>query len=105
MKNRGLAIAITVITSLCCLCLAIVSCVVGGFAAAEVPFETTVNGYTDYTYLPPTLGYVLIVLALFMVIVPVVVGFLTLRKRKDAAAPAEVPPAAPPPDEPLPPTS
>lgn len=103
MKNRKLAIAITIVTSLCCLCLAVISCAFGGFAVAGLPFETTINGYTDYQYIPPTIGFVLIVVALFMVIVPAVVGFLTLRKPKDAA-PVVVPPAVSP-DEPLPPTS
>lgn len=97
MQNRTVAIAITVVTALCCLCLAIMSCVWGGLIASGQPITSTVNGIETVETLPAPLGFALICLSLIFVLIPVVVGFLTLRKKPEEAAVASsepVPPAA-----------
>ncbi len=97
MQNRTVAIAITVVTALCCLCLAIMSCVWGGLIASGQPITSTVNGVETVETLPAPLGFALICLSLIFVLIPVVVGFLTLRKKPEEAAVVSsepVPPAA-----------
>lgn len=97
MQNRTVAIAITVVTALCCLCLAIMSCVWGGLIASGQPITSTVNGIETVETLPAPLGFALICLSLIFVLIPVVVGFLTLRKKPEEAAVVSsepVPPAA-----------
>lgn len=96
--NRTVAIIITVIVALCCLCAAIFSCVFGGMIVAGQPIETTINGETTSQVYPASYGAVLLCLSVLFILVPVVVGFFTLRKKPEAAS--EIPPS-----EPLPPAS
>ncbi len=97
MNNRTVGIIATVVTALLCGCAAILSCVFGALGAAGVPFDTTVNGQTTSQPMPAALGYALLCLSIVFIAVPVVVGFLTLRKKPEAAAPVS--------NEPLPPAS
>ncbi len=104
MQNRTTATIITVVTAVICGCLALFACVFGIFGAFQVPLETNVNGVTGNAPMPPTLGYVLLCLSILFVAVPVVVGFVTLRRKPEAAMPPQ-PQEPPPPSEPLPPAS
>jgi len=97
MNNRTVGIVITVLTSLLCLCAAIFSCVFGVLGATGTPFETTVNGVTSSQPMPSALGYTLLCLTVIFIIIPIAVGFFTLRKKPEAAAPTF--------NEPLPPAS
>jgi len=97
MQNRTVGIVATVITAFICGCLGLLSCIWGGMIASGTPFNVDVNGQTTQQTLPATIGYVLLCLSFLMILVPVAVGFFTLRQR-----PA-VPSASL--DEPLPPAS
>lgn len=92
MQNRTLAIVITAITVLACGCASIFSCVWGFLIASGQPIDVTTNGVTTPQVLSPTIGYTLICLTILMILVPVAVGFFTLRRRPDA--PLEFPPAS-----------
>lgn len=96
MKNRGLAIALTVIIALLCLCPALVSCGFGVAIATGQPVNLDINGVSQQQYYPPSYGFALMCVSLLFVLVPVLVGIFTLRKPKDAPAqPGEpMPPAA-----------
>lgn len=94
MQNRTTAIIITIVTAVICGCLALFSFVFGLLGALQVPFQTNVNGVTGSAPMPSALGYVLVCLSLLFVAVPVVVGFVTLRRKPEAAPPSEpLPPA------------
>jgi hypothetical protein len=99
-KKTGAIIA-TVATSLICGCVALVSCIFGGLGVAQVPFTTTVNGYSTQQPMAIGLGITLLCLSVIFIAVPVVVGILTLRNKKPKTAPIDVLP----PSEPLPPAS
>lgn len=100
-KKTGAIIA-TVATSLICGCVALTACIFGGMGIAQVPFTTTdVYGYSSQAAMPVWLGILLLCLSVIFIAVPVVVGVLTLRKKKAKDAPVEVLP----PSEPLPPAS
>lgn len=101
MKNRTTAIILTVVSVLLCGCPGIGACIFGALIAAQVPFTTTVNGYSSTQPLPIGYGIGLICLAVIFVVIPIVVGVLTLRKKKVKDAQVEVLP----PSEPLPPAS
>lgn len=92
MQNRTLAIVITAITALACGCASIFSCVWGFLIASGQPIDVTTNGVTTPQVLSPTIGYTLICLTILMILVPVAVGFFTLRRRPDA--PLEFPPTS-----------
>jgi hypothetical protein len=92
MQNRTLAIVITAITALACGCASIFSCVWGFLIASGQPIDVTTNGVTTPQVLSPTIGYTLICLTILMILVPVAVGFFTLRKGPDTTL--EFPPTS-----------
>ena len=89
------AIIGTVASVLLCGCPGIIACVFGILIAVGVPFETTVNGYTSTQTLPIGYGIGLLCASVIFVAIPVVVGILTLRKKKTPAAVEVLPPDAP----------
>jgi hypothetical protein len=99
-ESKTGAIIATVASALVCGCAGLVACVFGILALGQFPVTTTVNGYSTVQPLPMGFGF-LICLAVILVAVPVVVGVLTLRKKKPKEGVAEVLP----PSEPLPPAS
>lgn len=90
MQNRPLAIAITAITALCCGCLALFACIWGAIIASGQPIETTVNGFTEYQTLPQPVGFALLCLSCLFILIPVGVGFFTLRQKPVTNAPGVV---------------
>ncbi len=92
MQNRTVGIIATVVTALLCGCLSIFSCVWGFIISSGQPIDVTSNGVTTPQTLSPTIGYVLLCMSLLMLLVPVAVGFFTLRKKPEANV-VEVPPA------------
>jgi hypothetical protein len=102
MKNRTTAIILTVVSVLLCGCPGIGACIFGVLVVTGMPFTTTLNGYSSTQPLPIWYGIGGLCGAVILVVIPVVVGVLTLRKKKNAGdAPVEVLP----PNEPLPPAS
>ena len=92
MPNRTLGIVATIITALACGCASIFSCIWGFLIASGSPIDVTSNGVTTPQVLSPTIGYVLLCLTLLMILVPVAVGFFTLRKKPEEAN--ETPPTS-----------
>lgn len=115
MDKKTVGIIATVLTALLCGCLSIFTCSFGILIATETPFDTTVNGVESVETFPPTIGYVLLCLTVIFLLVPVAVGFFTLRKKPDDDAVPAVIDAEPSPEpdkpaetkdeEPLPPAS
>lgn len=97
MNNKTVGIIATVASAVICGCSAIFACVWGVLIATNQPITMTSGGEQSVQTLPTPVGYVLLCLSLLFVAVPVVVGFVTLRKKPQAAAPAS--------NEPLPPAS
>jgi hypothetical protein len=95
MDKKTIGIIATVVTALCCGCMALFSCIWGGMIAANTPFNVTSNGQQSVETFPPAVGYVLLCLSVLFILVPVAVGFFTLRKK----------PQLPVDNEPLPPAS
>ncbi|MFH1524876.1 MAG: hypothetical protein ABIF04_07900 [Chloroflexota bacterium] len=102
-NNKTWAIVGTVAAVLLCGCPGLLACVFGALIAFGVPFTTTTNGYSSTQPLPVYYGIGLLCLAVIFVAIPVVVGVLTLRKKKEA--PEGAPMDVDVPQEPLPPAS
>jgi hypothetical protein len=98
MENRTVAIAITVVTALCCGCLALSSCVWGIIGITGQPITTTVNGIESLETMPVPLALFFLCLSVIFILVPVAVGFFTLRKKPGAEAVVVS-------DEPIPPAA
>ena len=92
MQNRTIGIVATVLTSIFCGCFSIMSCVWGVIIARGTPVNVTSNGITTPQTFSPTIGYVLLCLSVFMILVPAAVGFFTLRKKPEVAVTSDTPP-------------
>jgi preprotein translocase subunit SecF len=90
MDKRNTGIIATVASVILCGCPGIGFCLFGALTAAGQDIFN--NGS-----LSPTVGIVLLCVSLIFIAIPIVVGFVTLRKK-----PEEVKPIT---DEPLPPTT
>lgn len=91
MQNRTIGIIATVLTALVCGCSSLFSCIWGFAIASGNPIDVTVNGTTTPQTFSPTVGYTLLCISLIMVLVPVAVGYFTLRRKPGAVD--VVPPA------------
>jgi len=85
MQNRNIAIIATVVTALVCGCASLFSCIWGFLIARGTPFQVTSNGTTTPQTFPPAIGFALLCLSLVLVLIPVAVGFFTLRKKSESA--------------------
>ncbi len=90
--NRNTSMIITIVTALLCGCCALFACIMG-FGAITGNGTITIGDTVQR--MPPTYGYVFLCLSVISIIVPVIVGFVTLRRK----------PEAPVSNEPLPPAS
>ena len=95
MQNRTIGIIATVVTALVCGCASLFSCIWGAMIATGQPITTTVNGETTQQTLPASIGFVLLCLTLLMILVPIAVGWFTLRKKPaEVLATGPIPPAS-----------
>jgi len=94
MQNRALGIIATIVTALLCGCASIFSCVWGFIIVSGRPIDVTSNGITVPQTVSPTIGYVLLCVTFLMILVPVAVGFFTLRRKSETSTNVEVPPTS-----------
>jgi len=95
MDNRTKGIIATVAAVLLCGCPGLFLCLFGGLAAAGAPVTTEWQGISNSGPMESTTAFALLCVGIIFVLIPIVVGFLTLRKK--AAAPdmaGPMPPAA-----------
>lgn len=89
-KNTGLIA--TIASALLCGCPGLFLCIFGAVAATgNLPYNTEFNGITQAGTVSPAAGAVLLCLALLFILIPVVVGFVTLRKKPQAILPIDEP--------------
>ena len=100
MNNRNTGIIATIASAVLCGCPGLFLCLFGAASVTgRVPLTTEFNGVSQTQNIPAAAGIVMLCFALGFILIPVVVGFITLRQR---------PAATPPPadfNEPLPPAS
>jgi len=93
MNNKNTGMIATIATVVLCGCPGLLLCIFGAVAATgNMPFSTEVNGVSNSGTLPSSFGFVMLCLSLIFILIPVGVGFFTLRKKPAAAD--EVPPAS-----------
>lgn len=97
--NRTTGIILTVVTVLCCACPGFGMCLTGVMGIAGVPFTTTINGESTTEPMAAPVAIGLMCLSVILIVIPIAVGFFTLRNKPEAA------PVAPSYNEPLPPAS
>jgi len=87
MTNKNTGIIATIATVVLCGCPGLFLCLFGAITAAG-------QGTFNETSLSPTVGFVLVCLALFLILIPVAVGFFALRKKPEAETLDDLPPAS-----------
>jgi hypothetical protein len=95
MDARTKGLLATIASVILCGCPGLFLCVFGGLVAAGAPVNTELNGVTNTSTLPAGVGVALLCVALILILIPVAVGFFTLRRK----------PAPPTMNEPMPPAS
>jgi TRAP-type C4-dicarboxylate transport system permease small subunit len=81
MDKKQSSMIATMVTALLCGCPGLCLCLFGGLTIVGlVPYNPTWNGYTQSGVLPAGWGFAMLCLALILIAIPVVVGFVTLRK-------------------------
>ncbi len=89
--NRTTATILTVATALLCGCPGLFVCAFGVVTAfGLMPYTSEIMGTTSSGVTPSWLGYAGLCLGLILIGIPIIVGIVTLRKKKTA----DVPPAA-----------
>ena len=96
MDKKTTGIIATIASVVLCGCPGIFLCIFG--AATALGGGTMTLGETTQP-MDPTYGYVFLCLSVLLIAIPIVVGFVTLRKKPAAEA------AAPVSNEPIPPAS
>lgn len=87
MQNRNTGIIATIAAVVLCGCPGLFVCLFGAITASG-------RGTFNDQYLPPTVGFVLVCLSLIFILIPVGVGFFTLRKKPEPPVDIVVPPAS-----------
>ncbi len=98
MDSRTKGIIATVAAVILCGCPGLFLCIFGGLAAAGAPVTTTLNGVSNSAPMPTTSAIALLCLGIVFILIPIAVGFFTLRNKAGAATP-------PTPSEPIPPAN
>ncbi len=93
MNNKNTGIIATIAAVILCGCPGLFLCIFGAVTATgNMPFSTEVNGISNSGMVSSAVGYVLLCLALIFILIPVGVGFFSLRKKPEVAD--QVPPAS-----------
>ena len=102
MDKKKTSLIATIATILLCgfpgVCLVIFGIAT---AAGVLPYSTKFNEVAESGMAPPETGFAMLFTALILILIPVAVGFFTLRKKADDG----IIDAEPVSDEPLPPVS
>jgi len=86
MQNRTIGIIATVVTALACGCASLFSCIWGFLISSGTPIDVTSNGTTNPQTFSPVIGYTLLCVSVVMILIPIAVGFFTLRKKSESAS-------------------
>jgi hypothetical protein len=95
MNNKNTGMIATVAATLLCGCPGLFLCIFGAITATgNMPYTTELNGVSNSGVLPANSGFAMLCLALLLILIPVGVGFFTLRKKPEVMPPQEIPPAS-----------
>ncbi len=92
--NRTTAIILTVASAVLCGCPGLFACIFGAAGVAGVPVTTTLGDQTNTAPMSTSLAITLICTSIILMLIPVLVGFFTLRKKAAPVLSEPIPPAA-----------
>jgi hypothetical protein len=94
--NKNTGIIATVATALTCGCCGLFMCIFGAVTATgNMPYNTNVNGVQSSGMMPPAAGIAMLCFSVILIIIPIAVGFFTLRKKpEDIISNEPIPPVS-----------
>lgn len=93
MNNKNTGIIATIAAVFLCGCPGLFLCIFGAVTATgNMPYNTEVNGVSNSGLLPSSYGIAMLCFALILILIPVGVGFFTLRKKPEG--PQDLPPVS-----------
>lgn len=96
MNNKNTGMIATIAAVVLCGCPGLLLCIFGAVTATGMmPYNTEVNGVTSSGTLPVGAGLTMLCFSLIFILIPVAVGFFTLRKKPEAITPVENEPTPP----------
>jgi hypothetical protein len=91
--NKNTGIIATIAAVLLCGCPGLFLCIFGAVTATgNMPYNTEVNGISNSGILPSSYGAAMLCFALIFILIPVGVGYFTLRKKPET--PQDLPPVS-----------
>lgn len=94
MNNKNTGMIATIASVLLCGCPGLFLCIFGAVTATgNMPYNTEVNGVSNSGILPSSYGVAMLCFALIFILIPVAVGYFTMRRKPEAAI-GEVPPTS-----------
>ena len=96
MNNKNTGMIATIATVILCGCPGLFMCIFGAVTATgNMPFTTEMNGVSNSGTMPAGAGIAMLCFSLILILIPVAVGFFTLRKKPETAITNEpIPPAS-----------
>ena len=94
--NRNTGLIATIATVVLCGCPGLFLCIFGAVTATgNMPYSTELNGVSNSGVLPSSYGVGMLCAALILILIPVAVWFLTLRRKTGTETVEDVPPPPP----------
>ncbi len=95
MDSRTKGLIATLASVVLCGCPGLLLCIMGAVFATGAPVTTELNGVSGSTQVPIWMALTMLCVAVIFVLIPVVVGFFTLRSKPAPLSPSEsIPPAS-----------
>ena len=81
MQRKTIGIIATVLSAFACGFAGIFAGIWGIIIVSGTPIDITSNGTTTSQTVSPAIGYALLLLTVLLILVPVVIGYFTFRKK------------------------
>ena len=95
MNNKNTGLIATIAAVVLCGCPGLFMCIFGIITATgSMPYTTEVNGISDSGTLPTGVGFAMLCFSLILILIPIAVGFFTMRKKPEVSGNEPTPPVA-----------
>jgi len=93
MNNKNTGMIATIAAVVLCGCPGLFLCIFGAVTATgNMPYTTELNGVSNSGIMPASYGAAMLCFALIFILIPVAVGFFTMRKKP--GIPEDLPPVS-----------
>ncbi|MDO9303521.1 MAG: hypothetical protein Q7T89_19180 [Anaerolineales bacterium] len=95
--NKNTGMIATIAAALLCGCPGLFMCIFGAVTATgNMPYTTELNGVSSSGTMPAGAGIAMLCFSFILILIPIAVGFFTLRKKPEAAVISsnEIPPTS-----------